>query len=57
MADREEWTSPYDKRQPTGALAVYVTVFRLDVTEELASWPECNQRKRSWFNLMEAAAW
>jgi uncharacterized protein len=46
----------YDKRQPTGALAVHVTVFRLEVTEELGTWPECNQRKRSWFSLTEAAA-
>jgi 8-oxo-dGTP pyrophosphatase MutT (NUDIX family) len=46
----------YDKRQPTGALAVHVTVFRLEVTEELAAWPEGNQRKRSWFSLTEAAA-
>ena len=45
-----------DKRQRTGALAVQVTVFRLEVTDELATWPECNQRKRSWFNLMEAAS-
>lgn len=46
----------YDKRQPTGAVAVHVSVYRLDVTEELATWPECNQRKRSWFTLTEAAA-
>jgi hypothetical protein len=31
----------YDKRHPTGALAVHVTVFRLEDTDELATWPEC----------------
>jgi uncharacterized protein len=46
----------YDKRHPSGALAVHVTVFRLEVTEELATWPECTERKRSWFSLTEAAA-
>jgi 8-oxo-dGTP pyrophosphatase MutT (NUDIX family) len=46
----------YDKRQPTGAVSVQVAVYRLEVTEELATWPECNQRKRSWFTLTKAAA-
>jgi 8-oxo-dGTP pyrophosphatase MutT (NUDIX family) len=46
----------YDKRQPAGALPVHVTVFRLEVTDELETWPECHQRKRSWFSLMEAAS-
>jgi len=46
----------YDKRQPTGVLPVHVTVFRLEVTAELATWPECDQRKRCWFSRTEAAA-
>jgi len=57
------WTHPtsigaftYDKRRPTGAVRVQVTVFRLEVTEELATWPECNERQRCWFTLSEAAA-
>ena len=57
------WTHPtsigiftYDKRRPTGAVPVQVTVYRLEVTEELATWPECNERQRCWFTLSEAAA-
>ena len=57
------WTHPtsigiftYDKRRPTGAVPVRVTVYRLEVTEELATWPECNERQRSWFTPSEAAA-
>lgn len=46
----------YKKRQSTGAVAVHVAVYRLEVREELATWPECNQRKRSWFTITEAAA-
>jgi 8-oxo-dGTP pyrophosphatase MutT (NUDIX family) len=49
-------TYHYDKRRPIGDLAVHVTVFRLEVTDELATWPECHQRKRWWFSLMEAAS-
>ena len=37
----------YDKRGRTGVVPVQVTVYRLDVTEELATWPECDQRRRS----------
>jgi uncharacterized protein len=57
------WTHPtsigiftYDKRRPTGSVPVQVTVYRLEVTEELATWPECNERQRYWFTLSEAAA-
>jgi 8-oxo-dGTP pyrophosphatase MutT (NUDIX family) len=46
----------YEKRRPTGAVPVHVLVYRLEVTEVLATWPECKQRKRSWFTLSEAAA-
>jgi 8-oxo-dGTP pyrophosphatase MutT (NUDIX family) len=46
----------YNKRRATGAVAVHVTVYRLEVTEELATWPQCHQRKRSWFTMPEAAA-
>jgi 8-oxo-dGTP pyrophosphatase MutT (NUDIX family) len=49
-------TFTYHKRQPSGTLPVQVAVYRLEVTEELATWPECNQRRRSWFTLPEAAA-
>ena len=40
----------------TGVPPVHVTVFRLEVTAELATWPECDQRKRCWFSRTEAAA-
>jgi hypothetical protein len=46
----------YDKRRPTGAVPVQVAVYRLEVTEELATWPECSERQRCWFTLSEAAA-
>jgi 8-oxo-dGTP pyrophosphatase MutT (NUDIX family) len=46
----------YDKRRPTGVVRVQVTVYRLEVTEELAAWPECNERQRCWFTLSETAA-
>jgi hypothetical protein len=32
------------------------TYDKLEVTEELAAWPECNERQRCWFTLSEAAA-
>jgi 8-oxo-dGTP pyrophosphatase MutT (NUDIX family) len=46
----------YHKRQTTGTIQVQVAVYRLEVTEELAAWPECNERQRCWFSLSEAAA-
>jgi ADP-ribose pyrophosphatase YjhB (NUDIX family) len=46
----------YDKHVPMGAVSIQVTVYRLEVTEELAVWPECAERQRSWFTLTEAAA-
>src|SRR5262245_9396383 len=48
-------TFTYHKGQPTGTVAIQVAVYRLEVTEELATWPECSQRRRSWFTLPEAA--
>jgi 8-oxo-dGTP pyrophosphatase MutT (NUDIX family) len=46
----------YRKRQPIGTMLVDVTVYRLEVTEQLEAWPECEERQRSWFSLTEAAA-
>ena len=46
----------YRKRQPLGTMLVDVTVYRLEVTEQLATWPEYDERQRSWFSLTEAAA-
>ena len=46
----------YRKRRPMDTMLVDVTVYRLDVTEQLATWPECEERRRSWFPLIEAAA-
>ena len=37
-------------------MEVCVTVYPLEVTEELASWPEGDQRQRSWFTPTDAAA-
>ena len=46
----------YCKRRPTGSVEVCVTAYPLEVTEELASWPEGDQRQRSWFTPIDAAA-
>jgi len=46
----------YRKRRPMDTMLVDVTVYRLDVTEQLATWPECEERRRSWFTLIEAAS-
>lgn len=45
----------YQKRRRRGAVAVRVTVYLLAVTEELADWPERQQRERAWFTPAEAA--
>jgi 8-oxo-dGTP pyrophosphatase MutT (NUDIX family) len=45
----------YQKRRRRGAMAVRVTVYLLAVTEELADWPERQQRERAWFTPAEAA--
>jgi 8-oxo-dGTP pyrophosphatase MutT (NUDIX family) len=49
-------TFTYHKRQSTGAVRIEVAVYRLEVTDELAIWPESNERQRCWFTLSEAAA-
>jgi 8-oxo-dGTP pyrophosphatase MutT (NUDIX family) len=46
----------YHKRDAAGSIAVRVHVYLLDVTEELESWPECDQRKRAWFDVVDAVA-
>jgi 8-oxo-dGTP pyrophosphatase MutT (NUDIX family) len=46
----------YQKRRQSGFVPVRVTVFILDVQEELATWPECERRRRAWFTLSDAAA-
>jgi 8-oxo-dGTP pyrophosphatase MutT (NUDIX family) len=46
----------YDKRKSTGVVPVCVSVYLLDVREELDTWPEAEQRQRAWFTLREAAA-
>lgn len=45
----------YQKRQQAGLIPVRVNVYLLEVTDELASWPERNQRERVWFTLTDAA--
>jgi 8-oxo-dGTP pyrophosphatase MutT (NUDIX family) len=46
----------YVKRQSGQTIPVRVAVYVLEVTEELASWPEQHQRQRAWFSAPEAAA-
>jgi hypothetical protein len=45
----------YQKRRRDGVITVRVTVYLLAVTEELADWPEREQRERAWFTPAEAA--
>lgn len=46
----------YDKRLDNGeAVRVNVAVYRLDVTKEMAKWPERDQRTRRWFAAQDAA--
>jgi 8-oxo-dGTP pyrophosphatase MutT (NUDIX family) len=49
-------TYTYEKRRSSGLLPVRVTVYLLKVREELATWPECEQRQRAWFTPADAAA-
>jgi 8-oxo-dGTP pyrophosphatase MutT (NUDIX family) len=46
----------YRKRQAAGAIAVRVSVYLLEVTEELVNWPEEAERQRAWFAPIEASA-
>ena len=45
----------YEKRRASGPLPVRVTVYLLEVEEELETWPECDRRRRAWFTLPAAA--
>jgi 8-oxo-dGTP pyrophosphatase MutT (NUDIX family) len=46
----------YEKRRSSGIVPVRVSVYLLDVREELATWPESGQRQRAWFTFQDAAA-
>jgi len=46
----------YEKRRASGLVPVRVTVYLLEVREELEIWPECEQRQRAWFTPSDAAA-
>jgi len=46
----------YEKRRSSGLVPVRVTVYLLEVREELETWPECERRQRAWFTPSEAAA-
>jgi 8-oxo-dGTP pyrophosphatase MutT (NUDIX family) len=49
-------TYTYEKRKSKGAVPVRVTVYLLEVSEELDIWPECEVRQRAWFTPGDAAA-
>lgn len=49
-------TYTYNKRRQSGSVPVRVSVFLLEVQEELETWPECRRRQRAWFTLSDAAA-
>src|SRR5262245_8313377 len=46
----------YEKQRQSGTVPVQVTVYVLEVREELDTWPECERRQRAWFTLSDAAA-
>jgi 8-oxo-dGTP pyrophosphatase MutT (NUDIX family) len=46
----------YGKRRSDGVVPVRVTVYPIDVKEELESWPEQHERQRAWFSVADAAA-
>jgi 8-oxo-dGTP pyrophosphatase MutT (NUDIX family) len=46
----------YRKSHPAGPIPICVSVYLLEVREELASWPEGGQRERAWFTMPEAIA-
>ena len=56
VASRSIGTYSYDKRRRSGVVPVLVTVFVLEVTDELDGWPEQDQRQRTWFTVSDAAA-
>jgi 8-oxo-dGTP pyrophosphatase MutT (NUDIX family) len=45
----------YEKRRQDGPVPVRVSVYLLEVREELETWPECRRRQRAWFTLADAA--
>lgn len=55
MKSRPIGTYRYRKVQPDGTRLLDVTVYLLKVEREKRSWPEKDQRQRSWFKA-EAAA-
>lgn len=46
----------YEKRRSSGPIPVRVTVYVLEVDQELDTWPECQLRRRAWFTPRDAAA-
>lgn len=49
-------TFMYEKRRTSGSVLVEVSVYPLQVREELSHWPERKRRQRAWFTLADAAA-
>lgn len=55
MKSRPIGTYRYRKVQPEGTRLLDVTVYLLKVEREKKSWPEKDQRQRSWFKADAAA--
>jgi len=56
IGDRSIGSYHYDKRLPDGSTVhCVVEVFALDVTRQMKSWPERDERTTRWFGLQEAA--
>ena len=48
-------TYRYEKRHVYFALPCEVTVFALDVVEQVSKWPEWRERRTGWFEVCDAA--
>lgn len=54
VAKKSVGTFEYFKRLESTFELVSVEVFVMEVDEELAKWPEIDQRKRRWFSKKDA---
>ena len=48
-------TFRYEKRHDAFSLPCEVTVFALDVAEQMSEWPERRERRTRWFEVCDAA--
>jgi uncharacterized protein len=49
-------TFSYEKRLKHRQVPIVVSVYSIDIVDEFDNWPECDERKRAWFGIEDAAA-